>query len=340
MAKVLKLSDIQKFADQLFCSNDEVRKGAAILKAILDAGSLRLSDIAQAMKGSPQANYKAIHRFLKMSVPQEALLRLYQEEAPFILADPTEITRSQAKRTGYVGMLKDGKTLGFWLLLLATPYRGRTIPFHFITYSSRTIASEQTSRNLEHRRAFGRLREMIGDKPLVLDREFSYESLLEDLVQEGINFIIRLNTASGVVLLDEEKRPISLTISPGQTVYYKGVYYRGKVKVNLVGYWQRGLSEPLWLISSIDGEAALEIYKARMKIEESFKDMKSLLGLGKVMNKSRENMEKMVALLLIAYAIGVLVGEQVRDRAYGGGKKLGPLFGPVCASKAQSEAGP
>ncbi|MCL5026304.1 MAG: hypothetical protein M1531_07400 [Chloroflexi bacterium] len=66
MAKVLKLSDIRKFADQVFCSNDEVRKGAAILKAILDAGSLRLSYIAQAMKGNPQANYKAIHRFLKM----------------------------------------------------------------------------------------------------------------------------------------------------------------------------------------------------------------------------------------------------------------------------------
>ena len=54
-----------------------------------------------------------------------------------------------------------------------------------------------------------------------------------------------------------------------------------------------------------------------MKIEESFKDLKSLLGLKKVMNKSQDNMEKMVALLLIAYAIGLLVGETLRDFTYG-----------------------
>jgi len=39
-------------------------------------------------------------------------------------------------------------------------------------------------------------------------------------------------------------------------------------------------------------------YEAR----ESFRDMKNLLGLEKLMNKHRDNMEKMVALLLIAYA--------------------------------------
>ena len=222
------------------------------------------------------------------------------------------------------------------------------VPFHFISYSSRTIAKEATSRNQEHNRAFAKLREMIGDKPLVLDREFSYEGLLEDLVVESINFVIRLNTSNGVSILDEEKKPISLTISPGQTVYHKGVYYRGKVKVNLVGYWKPGLSEPLWLITSLECEAALETYRARMKIEESFKDTKDLLGLDKVMNKSRENMEKMVALLLIAYAIGVLVGEpftlrvkgeQLRDAAYGGGKKLGPLFWSLRAPEAQAEVG-
>jgi len=28
-------------------------------------------------------------------------------------------------------MLKDGETKGFWTLTLATPFRGRAIPFHF-----------------------------------------------------------------------------------------------------------------------------------------------------------------------------------------------------------------
>ena len=62
------------------------------------------------------------------------------------------------------------------------------------------------------------------------------------------------------------------------------------------------------------------IYKARMKIEESFKDLKSLLQLDKIMNKSRENMEKMIAMVLVAYAIGLLIGEAVRDQMYQGRK--------------------
>ena len=158
MTKALRLSDIKRFTAEIFDSDEEARKGASILKAILDARSLRLSDLSQAMRGIPQANYKAIHRFLKASSPPRAHLRLYQEDAPFILVDPTEIARPQARRTEYVGILKDGKTPGFGLLLLATPYRGRAIPFHFITYSSR---------NLEYWRAPGEVRELIGDKPLV-----------------------------------------------------------------------------------------------------------------------------------------------------------------------------
>jgi len=34
------------------------------------------------------------------------------------------------------------------------------------------------------------------------------------------------------------------------------------------------------------------------------------------MNKTQENMEKMVALMLIAYAIRLLVGESIRDHMY------------------------
>jgi hypothetical protein len=105
----------------------------------LDAGSPRLSDISQHMPGSPTANYKAIQRLMAEVDFQEVLLRLFDEEAPFYLADVTEISRRQAKKTSYVGRLSDGKTLGFALLVVAQPYRGRAIPFAFVTYSERTL---------------------------------------------------------------------------------------------------------------------------------------------------------------------------------------------------------
>jgi hypothetical protein len=49
--------------------------------------------------------------------------------------------------------------------------------------------------------------------------------------------------------------------------------------------------------------------------------MKSLLNLDKIMNKKQANMEKMVALVALAYIIGFLVGEQIRDHMYSGSRK-------------------
>ena len=45
--------------------------------------------------------------------------------------------------------------------------------------------------------------------------------------------------------------------------------------------------------------------------------MKSLLGMTRLMNKQQENMEKMLALLLLVFTIGLFVGENLRDYLYG-----------------------
>ena len=185
---MIKFTDILGFAQYLFDEDRVARKAAHILKAMLKARSPRLSDISQHMSGHPESEYKEIQRFLHQADLKAALLRLFQLDAPFVLADPTEIPRPQARKTAYVGRLQDGKTRGFWLMLLATPFRGRALPFHFITYSSKTIAQQETSRNLIHCRAFAGIRALLGDRPLVLDREFSYLELLHNLVAEGVHF--------------------------------------------------------------------------------------------------------------------------------------------------------
>lgn len=313
---VLSFKRMKQFTEYLFDLQDLALKAATILKAILRARSPRLSDISQAMPGNPEANYKAIQRFLAASDPPEALIRLYQEEAPFILADPTDIERPQAEKTDYVGRLKSGRR-GFLLLILAVPYGGRALPFHFITYSAATLASEGTSRNLEHRRALGEVKELLGDKPVVLDREFSYQTFFEDFVAEGMKFVIRLNIGLHPSFSDEEGKRVDLGLAPGQRVFYGGLFYQGKVKVNVAGEWRKGFKKPWWVITNLEPEEGLRVYRGRMKIEESFKDLKNLLGLEKLMNKKREYMEKVVALVLLAYAIGLLIGEAVRDRMYG-----------------------
>jgi hypothetical protein len=168
-----KFTHLAEFLGYVFDDDDKVEKARRIVEGILKARSPRLSDIAREMKGREEANYKCIQRFLSASQPQSSLLRLFQEEAGFVIGDPTEMPRPQAKKTGYVGKLSDGQTSGYWLLFLATPYQGRAIPCHFVSYSSATIGAEASSRNRYHFQAFAQVKQLLGEKPLVLDREFS-----------------------------------------------------------------------------------------------------------------------------------------------------------------------
>ena len=78
----------------------------------------------------------------------------------------------------------------FW----SSPSPERAIPFWFVVFSFRTISQEETSRNLLHLKAFLQVKDLLGERPLVLDREFSYGRLLSQLKGAGIHFVVRLNS--------------------------------------------------------------------------------------------------------------------------------------------------
>jgi hypothetical protein len=69
----------------------------------------------------------------------------------------------------------------------------------------------------------------------------------------------------------------------------------------------------LWIITNLAPEEGLHIYKLRTKIEVCFRDLKNLLHMDKVMNKSRTYLEKVLSLILLTYSIALLIGEAIRD---------------------------
>jgi hypothetical protein len=315
-----KFIRIFEFVQQLFTDEQTVHQASEIIKGIMASRSPRLSDIANRMAGNTAASYKRIQRFLQNNDPRETLKRLFNEEAEFVIADPTEIERPHADRTKYVGTLMDGETKGFWMLTLATPLRGRAVPFHFLTYSSRTIEDQPSSRNLEHFKAIQEIQQLIGTRPIVFDREFSYRELLNSLVDEGVHFVIRLNMGANPPRFyydTEQKHPLRLLIAPiNKPQFYRQVYYMGTVCLNVVGIWRYGFKDPMWIMTNMEPESALALYDQRMKIEICFRDLKSLLHIDKVMNKSQLNLDKMLAMVMLAYAICVIVGEAIRDVQY------------------------
>jgi hypothetical protein len=334
-----KCTQVLPFVKDLFDEPGTAWKAARIIGGLLKGRSPRLSDISRAMDGNEAANYKCIQRFLDTQDVSGVLLRLFREEAPFLIGDPTEMPRPQAKKTEYVGVLSDGETKGYWLLLLATPYHGRAIPCGFVDYSSRTINQDATSRNIHHFAAFAKVKELLGDRPLILDREFSYLELLENLVEEEVNFVIRLKV--GPKFCDQEGKPVVLSIQKGETRIIPKVFYKGKVFVNLIGTWEAGFSEPMWIMTNLEAEKGLAFYLQRMKIEEAFRDLKNLLDFDKLMNKQRTSMEKMVALALIAYTIALILGEALRSKLFPAGTRKHTVYsGPFIFLKLQLDPSP
>ncbi len=69
-------------------------------------------------------------------------------------------------------------------------------------------------------------------------------------------------------------------------------------------------------VSNLPPESAIRIYRLRMKTEESFRDMKDLLNIDKIMNQKEENMKKMLSLVLLSYSIVLLICETIRETVY------------------------
>jgi hypothetical protein len=319
-ASMNKCINYSEFLRQLIDDERLVKQGAEIMKGLLEAQSPRLTNISEKMEGRSERGYKMIQRFLKKVNLKRLLLRFYQEEAEFVIGDPTEMERYKAPKTSYVGTLSDGNTAGYWLMVLSTPFRGRSLPCSFVVYSSRTIGAQCTSRNQEHFRCFEEVKELLGERPVVLDREFSYSELMEILYIEQIQFVIRLNLGDQHKqprLIGGDGEPVKLFIRPGETVIRPNVYYLGTVKVNLIGFWRKSLSKPLWIMTTLEPKRGLEIYLKRMKIEETFRDCKDLLHLPKLMNKKQSLLEQMIALCLLTYMVGLWLGEAIRDVVYG-----------------------
>lgn len=204
-----------------------------------------------------------------------------------------------------------------WMLTLVAPLRRRALPYYFVTYSSATIGNEATSRNLEHQRAVQGIKALIGDRAMVFDREFSYLGFLLKMDAEQLKYVIRLNQGSQPPKFYYDarcKRELKLKIAPDdEPKIYRQVYYQGVLLVNVVGVWEAGFKSPLWVITNLEPQEGLRIYKLRSKIEVCFHDLKSLIHMDRIMNRSRTYLEKILALTLITYAIALLVGGAIWD---------------------------
>jgi len=286
------------------------------------AQELRISSIARNIKGNTDSVYRMISRFLDdFEIFEEIIPRILLSSARFVIGDPTIIEKKYARKTTYVCYVRPEKK-GYYLLTFGAPFKGRTIPFGIHTYSPATIAEDCSSRNIEHTRGLAEIVEIIGDLPVIFDREFSYGGLLKDFEAEKTHFVIRLNQGNKVKLYDQNHNEVELSIGYGKRKIWKNLLYKNEIKVNVAACWMKGFNNPLFVITNLDNASeAIDLYLERMKIEQSFKDLKDKLGIHKCMSKKYINLKKMLVIAMLAYMLLCISGETIRDEYFPQKKK-------------------
>lgn len=315
----MEKNHIKKIIETLNIFNKNVCDSLSkIAFGLKKARQLRISSIANALQGNPESNQKSITRTLdKLSRDQllDSLLAFADSKDKLALLDFTDMPRENAKKTEYVGYLKDGETRGYGVLALGMPFKGRTKVIFADVMSSATIAQDCISKWKFIQDSLHQVIPFLQSKVIVADREFSNEEMINFFVKSKIDYAIRLKLSAGrykVRITNRRGKDVDLYVQKGRKKCWKNVYYKGNVKVNIAVEWSINSSEPMYIITNCEPKKGLKYYKIRMKIEESFKDVKDKLGFTKLMNKKRSNLLKLLLIGFLTYNILLLVGEQVR----------------------------
>lgn len=206
---------------------------------------------------------------------------------------------------------------GFFLLSAAIPVQGRAISFFQFVWRNTQIGYRvYESLNSMFAIQFIKIRDLlksVGSKAVfIMDRGFGYEYFLDKCPSIGVHYVIRVRDLKTRIVLVRNKKecPIAELVSrmKEDTICYK-VYYKGTIYTNLI---IRKKGRHVWVLASdiSDPSAVVNLYKQRMKIEETFKDWKSTgFDIEKIQIRQWDILLKIIWCVVIAHMILYLMGE-------------------------------
>ncbi len=164
-----------------------------------------------------------------------------------------------------------------------------------------------------------RMQGLLQGRPLILDRGFHSRAFFTWLQQRGLPFIVRVRIGGqGRDLRDARGERLRPVVAPGQRRVWREVQYHELRSLTLIGYWVSSHAAPIGLLTTWPNpEQALAWYLMRMRIEEAFRDGKTLLLVEANMNQRWPGMSRTMGRVVLAYAMGMVAGELLRD-LYGG----------------------
>jgi hypothetical protein len=206
---------------------------------------------------------------------------------------------------------------GYKALVAAVPFRKRAIPIVFKIFTNQQI------RDMVYRskndviwnfmdQAHETIQKVIWDTAMASDREpvfifdrgFADVKLMKYLDFMGAKFIIRVRKNTGIVV----EGHVGILSELGQWGYFRNVLYHMTERIQLNLFCAEDDSDPddpVFIVSNIDDGIGL-LYRLRMRIEEAFRDMKSLFGFRHLVLKDTDQPRVERILMLVIIGMGLL----------------------------------
>ena len=159
-------------------------------------------------------------------------------------------------------------------------------------------------KQLQHQ-ALGKRRRFVW----IFDRGFADVKLMIKLKKWRVGFIIRVCRNVGVQV---EGYVGKLSDFPRRGYFENIVYHKDRrIRVNLYCTWDENYSDPMLLVSN-QACNLLMLYSQRMKIEEAFRDLKSLFGFRSLILKddSQQRVELLWLLCVMSMGLSFLLYEK------------------------------
>jgi hypothetical protein len=283
-----------------------------VIIAITLADTFRINAIARCLplKLSDKQKQKRLLRFLERDYPITSVMKQW---ALFVLRKVYRNSKSK------VVLLIDETDLlfGYKAIVVAIPFRMRAIPIYWHVYSNEQIQSLvykshntlvwnflHDVKKVQHQ-ALGRRRRFVW----VFDRGFADVKLMIRLKTWKVGFIIRVCRNVGIQV---EGYVGQLGQFQRRGYFENIVYHKDKrIRVNLYCAWYEGYDEPMLLVSNQACNLLL-LYSQRMKIEEAFRDLKSLFGFRSLVltDDSQSRLELLWLMCVMSMGLSFLLYEK------------------------------
>ena len=284
--------------------------------AMAKSNRLKINEIARNLPvdvGNQKAKQTRLLRFLNNDLPLDDMMLSWSNLVFQRVYGNCDDAINDAINDAII-VLVDGVELmyGYNAFVAAIPFRKRAIPIAFKVYTNQQI-KDMVYLSENHRvwnfmdTVIDSVKMIIPNRKVifVFDRGFADEKLMNYMNHFDSNYIMRVPKNCGIVGMEYKGKLSSF----GHFGYFRDMYYHIKkqVKVNLYSA-KNPLDErdPYFVVSNVDDSLGL-LYKKRMQIEESFRDMKSLFGFKELVLKDTEQSRFEIIFLLVIISMGMIV---------------------------------